>query len=914
MVMLLVYFYIGASGSSNAAGESKIRCLEVERQALLNIKEALHEIQEGFLSTWGNEEEKRDCCEWYGVQCANNSDHVTVLDLAPWTSPIYDENYKFRRYLQGNISHSLCELKHLTYLDLSLINFNGHGIPSFIGTLTKLRYLNLSFTEMSGEIPPQLGNLSSLEVLIFRHNNDLRMKSMGWVSHLSSLRLLDLSSTNMSQVTDWTQVVTKLPHLTNLQLIACNLPNVTSSSLSLVNSSTSLAILNLKVNHLSVSIYQWVFSFSRSLVHLDLSGNALEGSIPEALGNMTSLTYLGLGYNNDLRMKSMGWVSHLSSLRLLDLSSTNMSQATDWLQVVNKLPHLMNLQLRQCNLPNVISSSLSLVYSSTSLAILDLSGNRLSVSVFQWVFSLSRSLVHLDLSSNALEGSFPKAFGNMTSLTYIGLGYNNDLRMKSMGWVSHLSSLRLLDLSRTNMSHATDWMQVINKLPHLTNLQLGWCNLPNVTSSSLSLVNSSTSLAILDLSGNRLSVSIYQWVFSFSRSLVHLDLSSNALEGSIPEALGNLTKLTYLDLGYNNLEGELPNSLGNLCMLRELIVEFNKLSGLLPFELTQSFPRCTYYSLEYLDLSYNRFRGSLPNLTIFPSLKEVFLSGNQYNGTVPETIGQLAQLESLILDGNSLEGVITEAHFSKLTKLSSLDLSDNSLTLKFNDHWVPPFQLDSIRLRSCKLGPQFPRWLQTQSKFNELYISNSGISDSIPDWLWDISPKCWRMDLSNNQINGKIKNSSMEFQSLLEIDLNSNKLEGSIPPFLFNVGALNLSTNRFSRLSSICNVINGSPLSFLDISLNQLSGEIPDCWSPFKRLKILILENNKFSGEIPTSIGSLTEITALHLGKNSLTKELPSSLKNCTNLMALACDPITSLEAFPHSYVICQIFSCWTYP
>ncbi|GMN69943.1 hypothetical protein TIFTF001_038984 [Ficus carica] len=71
------------------------------------------------------------------------------------------------------------------------------------------------------------------------------------------------------------------------------------------------------------------------------------------------------------------------------------------------------------------------------------------------------------------------------------------------------------------------------------------------------------------------------------------------------------------------------------------------------------------------------------------------------------------------------------------------------------------------------------------------------------------------------------------------------------------------------------------------MSFNQLSGEIPDCWSPFKGLEVLILANNEFMGEIPMSIGSLTEIKTLRLGYNSLTKELPSSLKSCTNLMVL---------------------------
>ncbi|XP_024017202.1 receptor-like protein EIX1 [Morus notabilis] len=78
-----IAFFMTLLFYGSGAGEQQIRCIEVERQALLKIKQDLHEIKEGFLSSWGNEEEKRDCCEWYGVQCSNNSDHVIALDLSP---------------------------------------------------------------------------------------------------------------------------------------------------------------------------------------------------------------------------------------------------------------------------------------------------------------------------------------------------------------------------------------------------------------------------------------------------------------------------------------------------------------------------------------------------------------------------------------------------------------------------------------------------------------------------------------------------------------------------------------------------------------------------------------------------------------------------------------------------------------
>lgn len=122
-----------------------------------------------FLSSWGNEEENRECCKWFGIQCANKSGHVIKLDLSPSAFAITDFLYAFN--LKGDISFSLVELPYLKHLDLSYIDFGGSQIPSFSGLLSELRYLNLSSTSVSGEIPPQLANLSNLQVLDLSYNN-----------------------------------------------------------------------------------------------------------------------------------------------------------------------------------------------------------------------------------------------------------------------------------------------------------------------------------------------------------------------------------------------------------------------------------------------------------------------------------------------------------------------------------------------------------------------------------------------------------------------------------------------------------------------------------------------------------------------------------------------------------------------
>lgn len=39
----------------------------------------------GLVSSWGNEEERRECCEWIGILCAKKSGHVIMLDPSPST-------------------------------------------------------------------------------------------------------------------------------------------------------------------------------------------------------------------------------------------------------------------------------------------------------------------------------------------------------------------------------------------------------------------------------------------------------------------------------------------------------------------------------------------------------------------------------------------------------------------------------------------------------------------------------------------------------------------------------------------------------------------------------------------------------------------------------------------------------------
>ncbi|GMN25192.1 hypothetical protein TIFTF001_043866 [Ficus carica] len=260
--------------------------------------------------------------------------------------------------------------------------------------------------------------------------------------------------------------------------------------------------------------------------------------------------------------------------------------------------------------------------------------------------------------------------------------------------------------------------------------------------------------------------------------------------------------------------------------------------------------------------------GSLPNFTLYP------------------------YLITLRLGSNKLDGVISEAHFSKLINLWFLDLSSNpKLVFETSPDWIPPFQLVDIQLSSVKLGRHFPKWLQTQKSYSVLDISNSGIAGYIPNWFWTNLPTGCSLNLSNNGIS-TLAHDSEGIDDLhkvrADIDLSSNQLEGSIPLFLLQIAtSLYLLDNKFSGLNSICNAAQSLPLKVLDVSNNQLSGELLDCWSYAEGLAILNLKNNRLTGKIPISIGFLTQMIILRLSNNHLIGKLPSSLKNCTSLSVL---------------------------
>ncbi|KAL9240494.1 hypothetical protein vseg_014704 [Gypsophila vaccaria] len=371
--------------------------------------------------------------------------------------------------------------------------------------------------------------------------------------------------------------------------------------------------------------------------------------------------------------------------------------------------------------------------------------------------------------------------------------------------------------------------------------------------------------------------------------LSYLALSYNNLEGAIPIEFRNMSSLQHLELYENHFHGDVTEVFTKLCSLEELYLGANNFTEELQ-HVIQALLSCENRPLELLDLSRNQFRGVVPDsISSFPSLRELHLDGNQLEGEIPQGIGQLSMLEKFDVSANTLEGTLTHRHFLKLSRLRELYLFDNKrLAVCIDSSWIPPFQLDVIALRSCKLGPSFPMWLQMQNHFSYLDVSNAGISDSVPTTFWNsLSSKLGHLDMSHNQLYGSIPNLTFKSEYLMNIDLSFNRFEGDIPSRFTGGFSLYLNDNRFSDASYILCPETELLLEELNLSNNLLSGTLPDCWMNFDHLSSLHLENNRFSGDIPKSIGTLQNLQYLHLSNNTFSGSLPESLENCTSLLIL---------------------------
>ncbi|KAM0912534.1 hypothetical protein ACQ4PT_012741 [Festuca glaucescens] len=603
--------------------------LDIQAGALLAWKATLSNQSQRALRSWGN---MSTLCSWRGIRCGMRQHRPMItsiylrgmrlggtlesLDFSALTTlKILDLSCNS---LAGSISPSIEVLGELHALLLQGNQIRG-SIPPSLANLTKLHSLMLHDNQISGEIPRQIGRLGSLVSLNLSSNqlidNQLSGPIPPEVGQLVRLKLLSLSANHLegyipASIGNFTQLTTlnlstnefighipkEIRNLLNLEHLGLGQNKLTRSIPNSLGNLTKLVTLDLHDNQLSGNIPEEL-GFLVNLEELNLYNNTLSGSIPNSLGNLTKLTTLYLCYNQ-LSGSIPPEIGNLRDLVWLTLSSNKLS---------GSLPSGLCAGLRLQNFTaynNMLVGPLpTSLLRCTSLVRFRLERNQLEGDISEMGFY--PNLVYIDISSNKLFGQLSHRWGECYGLSMFRAS-DNSITGVIPPSIGQLTQLRIFDVSSNKLEGHIP--PEISNIMTLFNLSLG----NNLLKGSIPQeIASLKNLEYLDLSSNNLRGQLGGSV-EHCLLLRLLNLSHNHLNGSIPNELGMLVNLQgLLDLSDNSFDSMIPSQLGDLSMLEALNLSHNALSGRVP----PSFQRMN--SLLYMDVSYNKLEGPVPDSRLF---------------------------------------------------------------------------------------------------------------------------------------------------------------------------------------------------------------------------------------------------------------------------------------------------------
>ncbi|KAK9059560.1 hypothetical protein SSX86_020264 [Deinandra increscens subsp. villosa] len=471
--------------------------------------------------------------------------------------------------------------------------------------------------------------------------------------------------------------------------------------------------------------------------------------------------------------------------------------------------NVVALNLSGLNLDGELSPSIGEL---KGLLTIDLRGNRLSGQIPDEIGDCS-NLQNLDLSFNMLSGDIPFSISKLKQLELLILK-NNQLIGPIPSTLSQIPNLKILDLAQNQLNGEIPrliyWNEVLQYLGLRSNNLVGElspdiCQLTglwyfDVRNNSLSgtipsNIGNCTGFQVLDLSYNRLTGEI-PFNIGFLQ-VATLSLQGNQLSGEIPSVIGLMQALAVLDLSCNNLSGQIPPIIGNLTYTEKLYLHSNKLTGSIPPELGNM------SKLHYLELNDNRLTGHIPpELGKLTDLFDLNVAGNRLEGHIPDNLSSCTNLNSLNVHGNKLKGTIP-AQFQRLESMTYLNLSSNNL--------AGPVPIELTRI----------------GNLDTLDLSNNKISGPIPSPLGDLE-HLLKLNLSRNEFTGYLPAEFGNLRSVMDIDLSYNHLSGVLPQELGqlqNLFTLKLENNNFT--GGLTSLVNCLSLSFLNVSYNNLAGDIP---------------------------------------------------------------------------------------
>ncbi|KAL5732575.1 hypothetical protein ACOSP7_031933 [Xanthoceras sorbifolium] len=279
----------------------------------------------------------------------------------------------------------------------------------------------------------------------------------------------------------------------------------------------------------------------------------------------------------------------------------------------------------------------------------------------------------LNLSGNKLNNSILSYVAALTSL------YMRDNGFK--GYLYNFTNLEELWLDDSSLH-----ISLLHSIAAFTSLQtwsMGSCQVNKYGGKLAEFLYSQRDLQYVDLSHNNLTGEFPNWLLKNNTKLEYLDLTNNSLGGTFQLPIHPHLNLNVLYISNNLFHGLIPKEIGgHLPSLTDLYLSRNDFDGSNPSSIGYM------NSLVGFDLSYNQllqlddnnFTGNMPNsLSKASNLEGLYLSANNLSGRIPSWLGNMSNLKDIVMPNNHLEGPIP-LEFCQLKNLKVLDLEANNIS------------------------------------------------------------------------------------------------------------------------------------------------------------------------------------------------------------------------------------------
>ncbi|TYJ17281.1 hypothetical protein E1A91_A09G041700v1 [Gossypium mustelinum] len=774
-----------------------VRNLTTDQHALLAFKHQIIIDPHNILAD--NWTTNYPACNWAGVSCTakhtrvperskdnfqlqylSNERHFHTINLSKDEITLHDPEVRalnlFNMNLTGTIPPQLGNLSFLVSLNLSHNNFHDH-LPRELGQLSRLKLIDLSSNFLNGEIPSCFGRLDKVLHLILA-NNTFTGEIPPSIANMSNLENLDLRNNLVHGNIPYE--MSKLMKLRTLRLAKNQLSGSIPAA---IYNISALRMISLPYNNLSGSLPKKICHHLLNLEALYLYENEFSGQIPTSIGECKNLRQLILDTNrfNGRIPTSIG---NLTALTDLYLFANDLGGEIPW--EIGKLEKLEYLHVEYMRLDGSIPAS---IFNLSSLKTIVLGDNNLSGEL-PYITSVP-NLEKIFLWGNHLSGNILDSISNITKLKILELQRNSfsGLIPNALGNLQFLERLTLRSNHLTTKTSSNGWsfLDSLTKCRYLIHLDLSLNPLGGVLPPSIS--NLSISLLQFEATACKIRGNIPMEIGSLNNALT-LDLSVNELSGSIPTTIGRLKNIQLLEFSGNKLQGSIPHQLCGLKGLYKLSFATNELDGPLPLnfssnKLHSSIPLSFWRLKDILevDLSSNYFSGSLSldigNLEVITHLD---LSRNFLSSDIPSTFGSLHYLQVLLLSHNRLQGPIPES-LGDMISLTLLHVTKYVLPIFGSIIIVLAFIIvykkrknkstgltiveDLVHVRQWRRISYYQLWEGTDG-FNERNLLGSGSFGSIYKGMLSCGTEV-AIKVFNLEIEGAFKSFDVECEVMAEI-------------------------------------------------------------------------------------------------------------------------------------------------